>query len=714
MLQGRNLCDPINGCNTFYNQHLIKCPTCGTHNAFSDFVPYNSRHWIYDLECYPNVFTAAFKHVATAREMFFEISERKNQAEDLYIFLQILQQKDYNLIGFNNMGYDYPMLHWFINHYPQYNTAAELYRKSAAIIATPWRDRFSNVIWPNQIKIKQIDLSLILNTNFENETKILSLKKLEFNMRSNNIQDLPYKPGTVLTFDQISTLAKYNKHDVNETEKFYFKTLPLIEFREKLNQEYSLDFTNFNDIKIGREYFIMMLEQSQPGLCYTRDINNKRQPRQTLRDTIYVTNIIFDYIFFKEPAFERIRQWFASQTLTYIKHQVTQIDDFSAIIHDFKYVMGLGGIHGSIESNIIRSDNDYVLYDWDVKSYYPNLAIINKLYPEHLSLLFCAIYKTLFDKRCTYQSGTPENKMLKFALVGVFGNSKNIFSPFYDPQYTMSITINGQLLLLMLIQNLTNIPGLKMIQVNTDGVTVLCPRKQIDVMTTICKSWEAYTCLELESIIYKSMFIRDVNNYIAVPQKGDIKRVGAYKYNLDWHQNHSQLIVPKAAEAALVYGQDIASFIKNHNDIMDFMLVVKVGRHEFLNFEQEGLEVESLQKTSRYYISTNGGALFKISPPIGDHFVGQWKRASQLTDQFYQSVIAELKNQAHTQNLDVTGLPWDNRINTKNRSQYKTRRTGVSVGWLAQPCNDIRYASFDNINYDYYIEETKKLVDPLN
>ena len=66
--------------------------------------------------------------------------------------------------------------------------------------------------------------------------------------------------------------------------------------------------------------------------------------------------------------------------------------------------------------------------------------------------------------------------MLKLALNGVYGDSNNVFSVFYDPLFTMSITLNGQLLLCLLAENLMeNVPGLKIIQCNTDGITVRIP-----------------------------------------------------------------------------------------------------------------------------------------------------------------------------------------------------------------------------------------------
>ncbi len=685
----------------------------------------NPIDWIYDLETYPNVITASFKHPATGVRRRFEISERKNELPELVEFLYALKHASCRLTGFNNVGFDYPILHFILENYHLQIGVDDIYSKAASIIATPWHRRFDNVIWDNDCHIQQIDLYKI--HHFDNTSRSTSLKMLEFNMRSKSIEDLPFLPGTHLTPEQIPTLIKYNDHDVDETEAFYFKSIELIKFRELLSKKYSRNFLNHNDTKIGKDYFIMRLEQAIPGSCYIK-VDGKRTPRQTIRKSISIGDVIFPYINFKNPEFERVKNFLASQIITETKGV---FKDVSATINGFKYDFSAGGIHGSIASTTVESDDDNAIVDWDVASYYPNLAIVNRLYPRHLSDTFCEIYKDVFEQRRQHKKGTPENAMLKLALNGVYGDSNNKYSPFYDSQYTMSITINGQLLLCLLAEFLIDIPGLEMIQINTDGLTVKCPRVHIDRMNHICEWWQKFTCLELENGNYSRMFIRDVNNYFAVYEDGKLKNKGAYAYKtrisegadwnpntgIDWHQNHSALIIPKAAEAALLHGEDISEFIKGHGDILDFMLRTKVGRADQLASCIEAGRELSLQRITRYYIGKEGGALIKISPPPKGLTVGTWKRANSLSDSFYARVIAELNDADHSRalqhDLDVNGLPWDERINTKNRSRYETRRTSINAGWLAMPCNNISAALRSNINYDYYIHEAEKLVKPL-
>jgi hypothetical protein len=672
----------------------------------------NPLDWVYDLETYPNVFTASFKHPCTGARMKFEVSEWKNDLPALLEFLHALKVTGCRLVGFNNVGFDYPIIHFIMENYQYGLTVTDTYNKADSIIKTPWEQRFSNVVWDSDTHIQQIDLYKI--HHFDNDARSTSLKMLEFNMRSDNIKDLPFPPGSPLTHDQVPTLITYNDHDVDETEKFYFESLPLIEFREELSVKYDRNFMNHNDTKIGKDYFVMeLLARGVP--C--------SQQNQSHRESINLDGVIFPYIQLT-PEFERIRQWLANQTITksYNDKQINLKGIFknvSTTVDGFKYDFGAGGIHGSVGSCVVESDQDYVLYDWDVASYYPNLAIVNRLYPEHLSEQFCDIYKDVFEQRRQYKKGTPENAMLKLALNGVYGDSNNKYSPFYDPKYTMSITINGQLLLCMLAQHLIKIPNLTMVQINTDGLTVRCPRGQVDVMKSICKWWEDYTRLELESAIYSRMMIRDVNNYIAEYDDGSVKRKGAYEYELAWHQNHSALVIPKAAEASLIHGRDMREFITTHPDIHDFMLRTKVGRADQLMYDDAETSVAGrptqLQRITRYYIANNGGSLTKVSPPAKGVKIGTWKRANKLTDEFYNGVIAELSEVRGYVGVDVdtNGLPWDERINTKNHSKYETRHTSINAGWLVETCNNINDANRENINYEYYIAEAEKLVEPL-
>lgn len=616
-----------------------------------------SDAYVHDIENYPNVFLFGAIHALTETPYIFEISHRRDDRQAFYLFTEYLREHRAEEVGYNNLGYDYPVQHSILNNI-MYITNADIYKKGDSIINAGDENRFAHMVWEKDWIVPQLDLYKI--HHFDNQAKRTSLKTLEFNMRMENIEDLPFTPGTYLTDSQIDTLRQYLIHDLKATLMFYKHSKKLIDFRRELSAKYGRNFMNHNDTKIGKDYFIMELEKSgiqcfEPG---------SRKPRQTHRPSIALNSVIFPYVHFEQPEFNRVLNWLRQQVITETKGVFT---DLSADINGFSFDFGTGGIHGSIESQTIRSTENYVIIDLDVASFYPNLAISNELYPAHLGKQFCTIYKNVYDMRSSYPKGTPENAMLKLALNGVYGDSNNVYSPFYDPAYTMAITINGQLLLCMLAEELLKIPGLSMIQANTDGLTVYVPRVFTGQVEQVRHAWEKLTRLQLEEAIYDVMFIRDVNNYIAVYEGGKkVKRKGAYCHSVDlgWHQNHSMQVVAKAAEAALVHNKDIRDFITSHEDIHDFMLVTKVPRNSKLLWGDK-----QVQNITRYYVSTDGAPLTKVMPPL----------AKSL----------------------------------KLNPDAPERRMSVCKGWLTTECNDMKRFNRTTLNYDFYIKEAEKLVAPL-
>lgn len=652
----------------------------------------------YDIETYPNAFTIGLLHPDTRQKWVFEISFRRNDIQLFCRYIEELQRQGCRLVGFNNIGFDYPVIHFIYQNRHTGITVKDIYDKAMAIINAHDNAKFAHMVWESDWLVPQIDLYKI--HHFDNRARATGLKVLEFNMRMDNIEDLPFAVGTELNSEQLDTLIDYMWHDIDATDRFYNESLDQIRFREELSEKYDRNFLNHNDTKIGKDFFIMKLEEAQPGCCY-QYVDGKRKMVQTQRERIDLAEVVLPYVQFEQPEFQRILIWFKSQVITETKGT---FKDVNCVIDDFQFDFGTGGIHGSVESQIVYSDDYWIVEDWDVASYYPNLAIANGLFPQHLGQTFCTIYKEVYEQRKGYAKGTAENAMLKLALNGVYGDSNNKYSPFFDPQYTMSITINGQLLLCMLAEQLMKLSELSMVQINTDGLTVRYPRHHQQWVHSVCQWWEQLTNLTLESAEYNRMFIRDVNNYIAEYSNGDLKRKGAYEYKLGWHQNHSALVVPKAAEAALVHGTDIREFIRGvAHEIHDFFLRTKVPRSSSLEW---GGEV--ISNIARYYISTEGKPLEKVMPPAGP--VGEYKRANKLTDAYFNSVMAEIGQ----------GV-WDERIHTKNFFFNDTATTEIYTGWTVNVCNNLDDllvppdggSPMWDLNHEWYIKEAEKLVKPL-
>lgn len=717
--------------------------------------------YIWDIETYPNCFTACFVEYQSKECFVFEISDRKDERQKLLSFLRMLYKNGSSLVGFNNVGFDYPVLHYLLKN--QTASVYSLYKKAMTIIESGDDEKFAHLVKPSDVLIPQIDLYKI--HHFDNKAKSTSLKMIEFNSRSDTIEDLPFPVGIDLNDKQKDILIEYNKHDVFKTLDFYTESLPKIEFRKSLSEKYGRDFTNHNDTKIGKDYFIMRLEEVDPNACYEM-VGKRRVMKQTKRASINLGECIFPYVRFERPEFNAVLNWFKSQIITETKGVFTDIlesdlgdvakyaemvvkkkklfkepsDDYikklqkekpmgyvvkedlksgkpswyfcwkvaetlNVVVDGFRYDFGVGGIHGSLNSVIVESDESNQIRDADVSSYYPNIAISNNVYPEHLGIGFCKIYKDMYDQRKTFPKGSDENATMKLALNGTYGDSNNQYSPFYDPMYTMKITINGQLSLCMLAEQLLKIKGLSLIQINTDGLTTYFPREQLSNYNKVCEWWQSVTKLELEYADYEKMCIRDVNSYIAVYSKGGVKRKGAYEYEgLGHHQNHSCLVVPKAAEAYLVHGVDPEEFVTKHQDKYDFMLRVKVPKsNRLISVDDFGVETEE-QKTSRYYVSTDGVDLIKIMPPLaGGKLVKTWR---DLKKGKTIETDTDSKHRIMQQRVDKGSVEFvsEEFVPNKERHQY------IEAGYKVTLCNNIKNYR-GNIDFKYYIDKVNKLID---
>jgi len=656
---------------------------------------------VYDIETYPNVFTWRGRHAESGIRWNFEISFRRN---DLFLFCRFIelcqQVGDIRWVGFNVIGFDYPVVHFIKDNEFIHGgvTVSAIYDKAMSIIKS--FDPFGHMIWESEHLVPQVDLFKI--HHFDNKAKSTSLKVMQFNMHMNTIEDLPFPVGTILNNEQAEVLCSYNDHDVDATELLRQKTVEAIKLREELSKQFGMNLINCNDVKLGEK--ILLHEMERAGVqCYNW-VDGRKYKKQTVRESINLADCMFPYVQFENEQFKSIREYFVSRTIT----ETNGIfKDLVAVVDGNSYKFGTGGLHMSVESQIVQSDDRMQIVDIDVAGYYVDLAIANRVYPAHLGETYCDVLNDLKLRRKQYNKKDPRNGAFKLAGNGVYGLSNNMYSPFYDPQYTMTITINGQLLLCMLVEQLIKVPGLKIIQANTDGITYLCPREYLEHARSLHKWWEAGTKLTLEEALYKRMFIRDVNSYIAEKEDGTLKRIGAFAYEtvdenpatreLPWHKDWSARVIQMAAEAKLVRGESISQFLANHarTHMYDFLLRTKVPRASQLWHGDR-----QVSNIVRYYVSNGGKPLMKVMKPKGP--AGAFKRKNKLTDKYYNEIRAQV------------GDAWDERIHTKNKSVYEIRQIGIHTGHDVTMVDRLDAMNWESVvdfdlNFTWYTQEAERL-----
>lgn len=597
---------------------------------------------VYDIECLSNLFTYTGYDLNSKEYFQFVIHDSKNDYELLY---NHLRGRKLVQIGFNNEGYDYPVIHHLLNHYDEYVTKSGhllsqcIYQKSQEVIMM----EFSEIADRNKF-IQQIDLYKIHHLN--NKARICSLKQLEVYMRMRNVEEMPFNHTHWCSEEDIKSILLYNLNDVKATTLFFFMTIgktdnPIYKGKDKislrlnLNKKYKLGCLNFPDVKIG-EQLILKLYCDKTG-SRKWDIKQLKSPR----NSINLKECVPKWVAFKTKEFNQLLNKINSTVISNTKGEFNE----SVIFHNIKMEYGTGGLHSNADPGIYKSNDEWIIYDQDVGSLYPSLAVTLGLYPEHLGKIFTEIYNEIVSTRLKEKKKPKKERDMvimegfKLAANGIYGKSGEESSFLYDPLYTMKTTIAGQLFLSMFTEKLVNAcPEIKFIQHNTDGLTYLVKRSHLSLVKEVTKEMEDLTGLYIEDNIYNLLVMRDVNSYLARYESGDVKYKGIFEIDSECYKNPSMRIVPLALSNYFLNNIPISETIYNHKDIFDFCMLHKSNLN-FTSFMRNGEDIIKLDRITRYYISNKGYELIKIKSNGKDLNLSKFNQGENRINVGYRTTL---------------------------------------------------------------------------
>jgi len=583
---------------------------------------------IYDIETMQELFLISMFNPQTNEMLTLGLDKNNNQ---LGLMMKMFDKyQDYYWVGYNNLRFDSQVVEWVIRNYDNWHDFSNL--ELCAMIAQKAADIIHDAnfdVFPeyreNELSLKQIDLFKV--NHYDNKNRRVSLKRLEFEMDLENIEEMPiHHTKTNMTDEEIEITANYCENDVLATYQFYkittgdcdhplYKGNDQIQLRLDIQEEFDIPCLNYSDSKIGDEMI-------KKYYCEEKKITYNELPKKStsFRKSIAVKNCIANYVAFQTPE---LKEFLARIKKVSLKMQ----DDFkeSIVFYDNTYSFMAGGLHTENKPKIFEADDEYEIIDWDVTSYYPAIIINNGRYPMHLGKEFLRGYKQMFDKRIELKPKAKTDKKikgivaaLKLAVNSVYGKSSDMQSWIYDKQLTMFTCITGELSLLMLIE-MYELNGINIISANTDGVTVRVRKDKLEDMRKINTWWENLTSYGLEDTHYKKIIFSTVNDYIAIKTDGEIKKKGDFLTDFELHKNKSARIVSLALEAYYVHNVPVDVYICSHSNIYDFCLRQKSSR----NFHYEGWNRARGEKTIynkliRYYVSNTGEKLLKVKNPECD------------------------------------------------------------------------------------------------
>jgi len=544
---------------------------------------------VLDCEVYPNYTLFAFKNIDNQNILTVEIKGSDSSLDDeSYRKLNTIMKKR-TTFGFNSRNYDIPVILFALKR----KTAKEIHKLSNYIIennSPGWMtlQKF-DLVW-SPFEIKHFDVQ-------EPSPGVrVSLKLYGARLNSHRLQDLPIEPGMTLNEVDMENVKLYCLNDLNTTIDLFNHIKDRMQLRFDMSKQYTQDLLSKSDAQIAEAVIKSELNKKFPG---------RRLYAPKIPDSATFKYLAPNFIKFETPQLKEI--------LRSINETTFQLDAKGSIKlpADLKkakiklgksiYQLGIGGIHSTEKKQCVIPNKDQILADKDVASYYPSIILNLELYPKHLGTSFLDIYRNIVEQRlkAKKEGNKVVNESLKIVINGSFGKLGSKYSALYSPDLMIAVTLTGQLALLMLIEKL-ELNEISVISSNTDGFVSLMHKDQYQTYDDICFGWELNTGFDLEETRYKALYSRDVNNYLAVTEKG-AKGKGIFTIDSIGKNPQAPICINSVIDL-FTKNIPIEKTIRECKDLTQFLTVRSVtGGAVFRN--------EYLGRVVRWIYSTNGEAI---------------------------------------------------------------------------------------------------------
>lgn len=627
-----------------------------------------------------------------------------------------------DLFGFNNQGYDDYMIKGFLMHFNRFDTTKELikylYELSKKIISLQndkdafFNDKDIELLRSYRLPYATIDLQKVfalhaagVNIDKNSGERIKfgkSLKQTSINLKWHELLDFTLPPideeeaNTYwrkkhnyknLSLDELNQLIDndfdryvlpkyikpmlyYNKNDVFLCCEIIRQKPDEVKLRYSLSNAFNLNLLSCSRANIADKLLAKFYSELS-GL-------NKKQfeKLRTERTKLSFNKIIFSHIKFQTKQLQDMLSEMKKITI-----YRTNKDSFNKTVDFYgtTYTLATGGIHSVDKPGVFKSTDDYTYIHYDIGSFYPSTMVAYNIAPKHLNQkVFTKMVDYFRTTRLKCKHTSDEEKMLitgvpnklsaealKIVINAIYGKFGSETYFLYDRFAQMQVTINGQLMVMMVIESL-ELAGIHVISANTDGIIVKLYKDKEEQFKTITDNWCKFNKMTADSERYKIFITRDINNYFNVQTNGNIEFKGALdpkQYLKDLKKGYDEPIVAKAVFEYFTNNIPISETLRKHTDILDFCKTQNVGKQFDVVYsivENGKIKTITSQRHVRFYVSTKG-------------------------------VIIQKQHKV-----------------TKKRSNLASGKPVVILNSL-----DDKPIEERNIDYGYYYEECYKIIDPI-
>ena len=605
---------------------------------------------VYDIEVFPNFFHCTCKDTESNELYLFEISERKTQISELADFFL---NKDRLFCGYNNHHYDDTLVNYIVDY-------CSLLKQKHYVIATQSIFNLSQTIinsedgsierYKRWKYAKYFDSMDLLTMMFSSKLRV-GLKEMQLTMRYHNVLEYDGNFNDYVNPKDYQKIIEYNINDVESTTNLLQRLANKgeIDLRLFIEEEYGFNALSMDSVKFGET--ILAKKVCEELHIDKRQLETMRSPM----DNVPLKDVILPFIQYKNPKLQSVLEDMKKQVVS-SKERKSYENKF--VISNTRYSIGVGGIHSINTPRIYVPKNDEYIGHLDVASMYPSFIVQYGWFPTHLGKAGLDVYIQLYIERlqAKHSGQKLKNLALKLVLNSVTGKMQQETSWLYDPKSVFKIRINGQLILLMLVDILLQY-NCEIIQVNTDGVMFIAKKdRESDIMESVSKL-EQLTKLSFEADRYEAFYQYAVNDYFGVTDKNEIEKRGMFITESILGKGLAPTIIPKAVIAYLTKNIPLEKTIRECNDIYEFLMAQRVDKKFKVEYNNH-----YIQRINRYYASTNGYWLYKVK---------------ETED----------------------GLSYENML----------KKSGVTILNKIDDTSTLN----KNINYAYYLSEARKIVNEL-
>ena len=568
--------------NGFATVKPIRSISKGNETPFKPSEPLTKQTiLLFDIEIFKHDSLFVFRDYFTKE--WFIINNDLDELRKFY-----LEYRDSMFIGYNNASYDNNVMRGYLQ-------GKNAYQMSKTIIESDNRGLVYKMFDSHKTPLFGMDLY--------QDNKGFSLKEhsafLGINIKETEVDFDMDRP---LTDEEKEKNIAYCKNDVLATEKRFEQNIGMLLAKATIALMFDMD-------KID-------LLQTNANLTAKLLGATKQEVRPDLTDPLELDKRLS--INTKEIAEAYLNHEFELNEDGKLNVSLEYTDE-----DGYTMIFGSGGVHGAKASYI--HIGMFPMRDWG--SLYPNTMeqfnLLSRNIPKDKIHRYGDLLKQRMDAKYSGEEvanikgvEVPTYVMIngiKLPLNTKFGASGAQFNGLYDPRNQFLVCATGQLIMTNMYELIKG--KAHFIQSNTDAHAYI-PNSEADdkAIDEALDEFANKIGLTLDKDMFREIWQKDVNSYIAVQPNGKVKIKGAI--GLTGGMKVSKAIVSNAFINYLVAGKDYKEFINECNELRQFQIITKTGWtfDRTVVRDSEGNETEG-QKVNRVFAvkdPSKAVELFKI------------------------------------------------------------------------------------------------------